>query len=642
MDEGKAQRKTIQLAVELGEWSVARQAMKQLGLRRVAGIGGMEKRLKARDASLRFAAAAAMGRIGDLKSVAALMEALDEEDLFVRNAVFTALNRIGRANPAAWTRIVEGLSHRSDRVREGTRFAMRQTYEPALIAALVEVIENAPLARTRESAVTALADLHRQRPEWKGEWWAYHPVNSPPPEKSEEWEGTKAVLSAIARALEDENLRVREAAVAAVAESRHIEAAPKLREMFAVKENKTIGARIVESLGVLKDKEARSIIVRAMSGGEDSQLILASIAVAERIGGEELAEPLIRLIENTEDFEVRRAAVRTVGELKASAAVNPLARLAAGKNAELRGAAAGAIARIGDPGAASALIELMENKEIEVRRAAVAAIGAERLRAMVPELIARMGDRELREDVIAALSRMPDGRAAAAYLEGLGSRNAALRDLARKAMAAVRDEALAAVEAAARELPPQVIAQLRELYKDHDKAKAGVIWKVEGKVSAVEEYERFAEKASGDADRGRAIFDDVSGVNCIGCHVVCGKGGTVGPDLTTAGTQFSRAQLIESILYPSKAVREGYQEYVVDLKNREQMSGLLKSETVEEVAIVDAEGTLHRIRQGDIRRKRPTNLSLMPEGLASGLTLEEFADLVAYVESLKGKQICGE
>ena len=40
------------------------------------------------------------------------------------------------------------------------------------------------------------------------------------------------------------------------------------------------------------------------------------------------------------------------------------------------------------------------------------------------------------------------------------------------------------------------------------------------------------------------------------CHIVGRHGGAVGPDLTLAGTQFPRAALIESVLYPSKAVRE--------------------------------------------------------------------------------------
>jgi putative heme-binding domain-containing protein len=63
--------------------------------------------------------------------------------------------------------------------------------------------------------------------------------------------------------------------------------------------------------------------------------------------------------------------------------------------------------------------------------------------------------------------------------------------------------------------------------------------------------------------------------------------------------------------------------------------GLAKGETDAAVMILDSTGTLHSIPKSDITSRRASAISLMPEGLQSPLSLEEFADLIAYLESLK-------
>src|SRR5436305_4504114 len=117
------------------------------------------------------------------------------------------------------------------------------------------------------------------------------------------------------------------------------------------------------------------------------------------------------------------------------------------------------------------------------------------------------------------------------------------------------------MEFQASQLPQQVIAELQKALAKNEKARNGPIFLIQVKVLEPTEYENFARKTAGDAARGQKLFEDAQGLGCIRCHSVGGKGGAIGPDLSTIGAQFARELLIESILYPSRSIREGYQVF---------------------------------------------------------------------------------
>src|SRR5262249_6280138 len=56
----------------------------------------------------------------------------------------------------------------------------------------------------------------------------------------------------------------------------------------------------------------------------------------------------------------------------------------------------------------------------------------------------------------------------------------------------------------------------------------------------------------GNADRGRELFFKSAGPQCVNCHRIAGTGSTLGPDLTRIAQKYTRAQILESILEPSK------------------------------------------------------------------------------------------
>ncbi len=148
-------------------------------------------------------------------------------------------------------------------------------------------------------------------------------------------------------------------------------------------------------------------------------------------------------------------------------------------------------------------------------------------------------------------------------------------------------------------------------------------------------YRDFATSHAGNPDRGHQIFADIKGVGCIKCHAVGGVGAKIGPDLAGIGTRYPRAELIRSVLEPSNRVAAGYQVTTLATDSGKIYSGIVKTDSQDVVELIDVEGRVISIPIDEIDERRPSNLSLMPSGLKDGLTPESFADVIAYLESLK-------
>jgi putative heme-binding domain-containing protein len=152
---------------------------------------------------------------------------------------------------------------------------------------------------------------------------------------------------------------------------------------------------------------------------------------------------------------------------------------------------------------------------------------------------------------------------------------------------------------------------------------------------ALEEYARFARSAPGDAARGLALFVDPKGVACAKCHRVRGEGGDIGPDLSDVGGKFPRDLLIESVLDPSRQIVEGYRPAVVATTEGRVLTGVIKEESESELTLMDVEGRRQVVRKSEIDERKTVDASIMPVGLSSGMSRQDFANLIAYLETLR-------
>jgi putative heme-binding domain-containing protein len=139
----------------------------------------------------------------------------------------------------------------------------------------------------------------------------------------------------------------------------------------------------------------------------------------------------------------------------------------------------------------------------------------------------------------------------------------------------------------------------------------------------------------GDAARGKELFFKTAGLQCINCHRVAGTGSTLGPDLTLIGKKYSRAQLLESILEPSKSIDPQYVTYLLETADGQVHTGLLTEKNAAQVVLKVVGDKEVRVPASKVANLVPQKTSLMPEQLLRDLTADQAADLLEFLASLK-------
>ena len=151
-------------------------------------------------------------------------------------------------------------------------------------------------------------------------------------------------------------------------------------------------------------------------------------------------------------------------------------------------------------------------------------------------------------------------------------------------------------------------------------------WRMEDLLASLEE------SSSGRSNEaGRKAFRDTG---CLECHRVEGQGGSVGPDLTGIGRRMRPAEILESILLPSKVVADEYATTVVETDQGVVLSGRIERED-DRVLVLrppssDQSVTLNK---SDITARKRSDLSNMPPGIVNVLRKEQILDLLAYLKS---------
>jgi putative membrane-bound dehydrogenase-like protein len=130
----------------------------------------------------------------------------------------------------------------------------------------------------------------------------------------------------------------------------------------------------------------------------------------------------------------------------------------------------------------------------------------------------------------------------------------------------------------------------------------------------------------GDADRGKKVFETA----CATCHRAGDLGKDVGPNLATI-RQWNPDQVLSNILDPNREVAPNFVGYTVETKDGRTLDGIIAAESAASLTLKRAEGVTETVLRRDIAQLSGSGLSLMPEGMESAVTVEQMADLLAFL-----------
>lgn len=137
----------------------------------------------------------------------------------------------------------------------------------------------------------------------------------------------------------------------------------------------------------------------------------------------------------------------------------------------------------------------------------------------------------------------------------------------------------------------------------------------------------------GNADRGRLIFFSDS-ARCRNCHDADDAMKSTGPTLADIRKKYKRrSEMLQHILKPSLKIDDKFTTWVVATVTGKIHSGLIVSQTVDEVVLKTVERKTVRIKKPEIDEMQKSTQSLMPAGILSDLTAQEAADLLQWFGS---------
>ncbi len=149
----------------------------------------------------------------------------------------------------------------------------------------------------------------------------------------------------------------------------------------------------------------------------------------------------------------------------------------------------------------------------------------------------------------------------------------------------------------------------------------------------VEFLDKNSAAAKGDAARGREVF---AKANCLKCHRFLKEGEGVGPDLTSIRRRFQKKEIVESVLLPSQVISDQYTAVTVVTTDGLVHTGMpLPNPGSKNLLLLLSDATKLEIPAGKVEEKVKAKVSVMPEGLFKDLTLEQIADLFAFLETSK-------
>jgi len=370
--------------------------------------------------------------------------------------------------------------------------------------------------------------------------------------------------------------------------------------------------QLASVLALVLDKDAPSDV-------QQRARLLNALVKAARTRGVQPSGDRHMVVEllSSDEPSLTAAAARAIGAWKLEDSRDALSRMALDGSLDLslRRAAIDGLTWLGGSDARDTLVQLCQNdQDLDIRKLAV-----EHLTTLDIEVAARQA-----VDWLADAKTANPTNVVTAFLQRKGGPEALVEALSEKTLPAdIVKLALRAVRSTARDH-----RALEEAL-----ARSGGLGSPATPPTAEEVKQLVSDVlARGDPSRGQQVFrrDDLA---CLKCHAIAGSGGRVGPDLSSIGASAQIDYLVESLLVPGKAVKEGYHSMIVETDEGRIVTGIPVRRDDQELVLRDAEDHETTIPTDSIEEESMGG-SMMPVGLVESLTHAELVDLIRFLSVL--------
>jgi putative heme-binding domain-containing protein len=327
-------------------------------------------------------------------------------------------------------------------------------------------------------------------------------------------------------------------------------------------------------------------------------------------------EPAVVAVPKVSPSEIdkwQQSAAELAGELHFANYEPKLAELLEDKNADADARAA----------AAKSLSELSGPKHLEeFRKVVSSADEPNKLRGKVADVLGQINSPEAKATIVEALRTAPTG-----LQTDLALALASNREGAEALLEAVSDGKASARLLQQRKVRDHLMtAKPENLSERVEKLTANIPTATAEREKMIGQHRTAFNPAKASAAKGAEVFKQY----CVVCHTLDGQGALIGPQLDGIGGR-GVDRLLEDILDPNRNVDRAFRSTLLLMNDGDVQSGLYRRDEGEMVIMAQSNGKEISVPRKDIRERRTSETSLMPDNFGEAIPKEDFNNLIAFL-----------